>query len=108
MTLRPLATTLLLSISCAPAYALVDRGDPRDPRWIELPRVHEVSQQLDVESSAAGSLPARAFLARHGGRWQFSVDPRTGLATLVQGEGVPFISGPEAAADAASLAKLAD
>ena len=92
---RPLVTTVLLSISFLPVQALVERSGSKDPRWIDLPRVDEVSQPLDIESTSPGApAAARAFLTRHGGRWQFSVDPRTGLATLVQGEGIPFIPGP--------------
>ncbi len=102
------ATVVLACILGLPASALVDRGGPKDPRWIEPSLVEGMSEPLNTESASPSSAGARRFLLRHGGRWEFLVDPRTGLATLVQGEGVPVLPGPGNHLGAQNAPKLAE
>ncbi len=88
------ALVTLLAIAL-PAHALVDRGGSKDPRRIDPRRPEARAERLDVANATAESTTAaRAFLARSGGRWEFFVDPRTARASLVQGEGIPFLPGP--------------
>ena len=59
-----------------------------EPAWVDARGF-----EIEPESDAPGSAGARSFVALRGGQWRFRVDSRTGLATLVEGSGVPLVPG---------------
>ncbi len=66
------------------------------------PRAESVAPGDDGPAARA----AADFLARRGGQWEFSFDPRTGFARMVQGSGVVLIPGRGNALGAEALAGL--
>ncbi|MBP7147319.1 MAG: fibronectin type III domain-containing protein [Acidobacteria bacterium] len=95
-SLFPLFVCFAVS-SCTAALALVPRGDSSrfDPLAIAPP-----GQVIPTVAEPADDLPStdalrtgwNDFSARHGG-WAAWLDHRTGLPTLAQGAGIPWISG---------------
>jgi Zn-dependent metalloprotease len=80
--------------ACIPAYAVIEnpnRGE--DPRWIDPPEWNIRSESMLAGEPTAAGIAAMALLTRHGGTWEFSVDPRTGLAVMVKGSGIPLVPG---------------
>lgn len=81
-------------IAVPESSALVQKPDgKRDPRWIEPARATLTQQKIDpAESTAVGSA-VRSFLLDQGGSWEFVVDRKTGMPTLIQGSGLAWVPG---------------
>jgi hypothetical protein len=107
-TLRRLFVLLACAFLFVPALAFVDKDSTERRRTqIVEPRgpVHR-SEALDVEGATPLATRAREFVGRHGGEWQFYVDPRTQRAGLVQGSGIPLVPGRGNTLTADALAGL--
>lgn len=100
---------VLLGLLSAPALALVDphdHGVGTDPRVLH-PRAPVLAPRaVDPGGTDRSAETARGFLLRRGGAWEFSVDARTGRATLVEGSGIPLVPGRGNVLGADSLAGL--
>ncbi|MDH3785098.1 MAG: hypothetical protein OEV00_07195, partial [Acidobacteriota bacterium] len=85
----------------------VDRPGALDPRTIAPVSASAKSERIDPERATPERFAAQQFLDLRGGDWRFDVDPRTGLATLVQGSGIPLIPGTGNTLNGESMTRLA-
>ena len=72
----------LTALLTFPASAIDSRPRP-DARQIDPSIAAGRAETLDPASDDPPARNARGFLQRRGGQWRFSIDSRTGLATLL-------------------------
>ncbi len=87
-------SAIIILTAFFPALALIEKPDKgEDPRWIDPPEWNIRSEEVRTGEATIAGKAAMAFLTRHGGTWEFFADPRTGLAVMVKGSGIPMIPG---------------
>jgi hypothetical protein len=103
---RGLLTFVLLAFLLTSNASAIESRPAADGRQVEPSVAMVRAEPLDPASDGPAGGGARQFLLRRGGQWRFAVDPRTGLATLVQGSGIPLIPGRGNALERDSLLGL--
>lgn len=89
---RLLFACLAIILVSVPARAVQVHGR-RDARTLDPPAARARSVRIAPGDGTSVAAAAQRFLDLRGGEWHFDVDPRTGLATLVQGSGLALIPG---------------
>jgi hypothetical protein len=80
---------ILVSVS----VRAVEVRDRRHPRTLDPPVAWARSERIVPGDGTPVAAAAQRFIDRREGEWRFDVDPRTGLATLVQGSGIALVPG---------------
>jgi Zn-dependent metalloprotease len=98
---------IIATLSWTPVLALVHpEHKADDPRLVRRSLPTLDSRKLDPAEQTPAGQRARGFLDRVGGKWDFSIDPRTGRPVSVRGSGLPMIPGRGNALSASALTGL--